>query len=288
MKIRTSHGVRIFHIPICEAHMEKNITLLDGERIDKINEKLSLIQKKDGLTFGTDAYLLAAFVTQKGKIGADLGAGTGVASLLCAARGKSSKIYSVEVQSDFAELCRRNAELNGLSEVLVPVMKDVRELSSNDTDGEVDFVISNPPYMAKDSGKGNDVSAKNIARREVLGGIGDFCAAASRILKYGGDFYTVYRPERMCDLICGLRENSLEPKLLVTVYPRKDSAPCLVLVKSKKGGRSGLTVAPPLVIYRDEGTDADFPIPEGEKDLGYTAEFAKIYSDFSLEHLFER
>ena len=92
----------------------------------------------------------------------------------------------------------------------------------------------------------------------------------------------------MCDLICGLRENSLEPKLLVTVYPRKDSAPCLVLVKSKKGGRSGLTVAPPLVIYRDEGTDADFPIPEGEKDLGYTAEFAKIYSDFSLEHLFER
>lgn len=265
-----------------------DVTLLPGERLDVINEDLSLIQKKDGLTFGTDAYLLAAFVTQKGKRGADLGAGTGVASLLCAVRGKSSKIYSVEIQDEFAELCRRNAELNDLADKLVPVMKDVRDLTASDTDGEVDFVISNPPYMAADSGKGNDVSAKNIARREVFGGIGDFCAAASRILKYGGDFYTVYRPERLCDLIFSLKENSLEPKVLVTVYPRKDSVPCLVLVRSKKGGRPGLTVAPPLIIYRDEDTAPDFPVPEGEKDLGYTAKFAKIYADFSLEHLFER
>ena len=33
----------------------------EGEQIDEINEKLSLIQKKDGLRFSTDAYLLAAF-----------------------------------------------------------------------------------------------------------------------------------------------------------------------------------------------------------------------------------
>lgn len=264
------------------------VSLLPDERLDYINENLSLIQKTDGLTFGTDAYLLAAFVSGKGKIAADLGAGTGVASLLCAAGGKTSRIFSVEVQPDFAELCRRNAELNGLNDKVIPVMKDVRELSVKDTGSEVDLVISNPPYMAADSGRGNDSAAKNIARREVFGGIVDFCAAASRILKYGGDFYTVYRPERLCDLLSALRENSLEPKVLVTVYPKKESAPCLVLVKSRKGGKPGLTMAPPLVIYRDPGSVADFPIPEGEKDLGYTANFAKIYSDFSLEHLFER
>lgn len=290
MKIRTSQGVRIFHMYTQKVFMDKrnDVALLPGEKLDVINEDLSLIQKTDGLTFGTDAYLLAAFVTARGKTGADLGAGTGVASLLCAARGKTSKIFSVEVQPDFAELCRRNAELNGLSDKVIPVMRDVRELCANDTGGEVDFVISNPPYMAADSGRGNDSAAKNIARREVFGGIGDFCAAASRILKYGGDFYTVYRPERLADLVCALRENSLEPKVLVTVYPKKDSVPCLVLMRSKKGGRPGLITAPPLIICRDQGTVADFPIPEGEKDLGYTKEYAKIYSDFSLEHLFER
>ena len=33
----------------------------ETERLDKINESLSLIQCRTGLTFGTDSYLLAAF-----------------------------------------------------------------------------------------------------------------------------------------------------------------------------------------------------------------------------------
>lgn len=43
------------------------------ERIDEINEYISLIQKKNGLTFTTDAYLLAAFVSGHNERCADLG-----------------------------------------------------------------------------------------------------------------------------------------------------------------------------------------------------------------------
>ena len=35
--------------------MTKDIFLEDGERLDEVNEKITLIQKKDGLTFGTEA-----------------------------------------------------------------------------------------------------------------------------------------------------------------------------------------------------------------------------------------
>ena len=53
--------------------------LLPDERLDVINEGLRLIQKKNGLTFGTDAYLLAAFVRPSPRaIAADLGSGTGI------------------------------------------------------------------------------------------------------------------------------------------------------------------------------------------------------------------
>ena len=38
--------------------------LFENERINEINENLKLIEKKDSLTFGTDAYLL---ICQKGK-----------------------------------------------------------------------------------------------------------------------------------------------------------------------------------------------------------------------------
>ena len=61
----------------------KNVTLLPNERIDEVNENLSLIQKKDGLTFGTDAFLLASFIkSAPSKKAAELGAGTGIISRL--------------------------------------------------------------------------------------------------------------------------------------------------------------------------------------------------------------
>ena len=64
--------------------MEHKNEIFDAEyeRLDEINEDLKLIQRKGGLTFGTDAYLLSAFV-KKNTSGscADFGCGTGVISL---------------------------------------------------------------------------------------------------------------------------------------------------------------------------------------------------------------
>ena len=66
----------------------------DNERINEINENLRLIEKKDSLTFGTDAFLLASFVkAQKSGIAVELGGGTGIISLLCASREKYKTIY---------------------------------------------------------------------------------------------------------------------------------------------------------------------------------------------------
>ena len=88
---------------------------MSNERINKINEDLSLIQKTDGLTFGTDAYLLYAYIRRKsGAIGADLGSGTGIISLLCLSANKLYKIDCVEIQSEFCDLISRNAILTVL------------------------------------------------------------------------------------------------------------------------------------------------------------------------------
>ena len=61
----------------------------NGEINLKINEELTLTESINGLTFGTDAYLLSAF-TEGGakKRCADLGSGTGVIPLLCVQKNK--------------------------------------------------------------------------------------------------------------------------------------------------------------------------------------------------------
>ena len=247
--------------------------LLPGERLDYINEELSLIQLRDGLLFGTDAYLLSAFVRKSGR-GADLGAGTGVASLLCLTKGKLRHVYATEIQPKFADLCIRNAKINGLSDKITVIPCDIRELTEKNCGGTLDTVISNPPYMKADSGFSNISEEMNIARREMNGTITDFCKCAERLLKFGGLFYTVYRPDRLSDLICALRESSLEPKRMVTVYPDASSPPCLVLTESKKGASSSVVHSKPLIIYRD-----------GTRD--YTEDMQKVYDTCSLSHLFK-
>ena len=75
--------------------MEHPILTDPSERLDEVNEHIRLIQNTDGLTFGTDAYLLAAYVRPKRSAAAvDLGSGTGIIPLLCAARRKAARIFA--------------------------------------------------------------------------------------------------------------------------------------------------------------------------------------------------
>lgn len=239
--------------------------LKDGERLDYVNDDLSLIQNKEGLTFGTDALLLAGYCSGKKKLGIELGGGSGIISMLLLTRKKIERCICLEIQPEYAELISRNAELNNLSDRLTTVCTDIREYAA---EGECDIVYSNPPYMKADSGRRNESDKKNIARHEVFGEINDFCLAAKRLLKYGGSFLVVYRPDRMCDLIASLRENQLEPKRITFVLADKNSAPSMMLLEAKKGGKSGLKLTRPLIIYTDEGhteysEDMEFIMKEG-------------------------
>ena len=219
------------------------------ERCDSVNDRLKLIQKTEGLTFGTDALLLAGFVSGKYKRGCELGAGSGIISMLLLAREKLSSAVALEVQEEYATLTKRNAELNGLSDRLTAVCSDIREYR-----GESDFelVFTNPPYMKATSGKACTLGSKNAARHEIFGDIGDFCREAKRLLKFGGDLAVVYRPDRLCDLLYEMRSAGIEPKKMTTVYADTHSEPSMVLILGRSGGKSGLICTPPLIIYKDD------------------------------------
>ncbi len=222
----------------------------EGERLDRVNEKIQLISKVDGLTFGTDAFLLASFIReQKRAKAAELGTGTGIIPLLLSARERVKEIYAFEVQEDFSELALRNAALNGFEEKIKIINADVRNIKSLDTDGECDIVFTNPPYMGKDNGKRNASDRKYIARHEVMGGIFDFCAAADRLLKHGGKFYCVWRPDRLSELFAAMRENHMEPKAAVFVHADIESEPSTVLISATKGGAPSMRIMPPLLLH---------------------------------------
>ena len=226
--------------------------LNENERIDYVNDSLSLIQINEGLTFGTDALLLAGYIDRKYKRGIELGSGTGIISMLLLTREKVENALCLEVQEEYALLSDRNAELNNLKDRLKVVHTDIREYK---IDAECELVYTNPPYMKTTSGKGNCSSKKNIARHELNGDIKDFLHSGERMLKYGGTFAVVYRPDRLEDLMWSMRESHIEPKRMTFVHADTDSEPSMVLVEGKKGGRCGMKLTCPLIIYQDKKHD---------------------------------
>ena len=224
------------------------IELYEGERVDEVNDKIKLIQKTDGLTFGTDALLLAGYLPDRCARGLELGAGSGIISFLLLTRGKLTSATALEVQPAYAELTKRNAELNSLSDKMEILNIDLRDYRSAEI---FDTVYTNPPYMTVSAGARNAVSAKNLARHEVMGSIEDFARCAAASLKYGGRFAVVYRPDRLTALLSAMAKYKLEAKRITFVHADTDSESSMVLIEARKGGKCDAKLTAPLIIYSD-------------------------------------
>lgn len=238
--------------------------LKEHERLDRINDRLSLIQNTTHLTFGTDALLLAGALP-KGERAAELGAGNGVVSLLAASRGNFRRIDGFELQKSASELFERNIALNALEQRVFVENRDIRNIPA-EFHGRYDCVFSNPPYMRADTGRHCAVCEKQTARHEMAGGVSDFCLAASALVRYGGEVIFVYRPERICDLVEAMRRAGIEPKRITAVCSDPVHAPSMLLVSGRKGGGMGLFFSPVFYIEDTEGhktEDYEYLMREG-------------------------
>lgn len=232
-----------------------NNECMPGESIIDINLGMRMIRTEGGFTYGTDALLLAAFARGKsdGRC-ADLGCGAGSISLLLAGAGKYEHVTAFEAQPEYAALARRNVLLNGISDSVNVLESDIRELPRGML---FDAVVSNPPYMKVSSGKAAADGGRNRSRHETRGGISEFCAAAAQLLEWGSPFYVVYRPDRLCDLICAMRDVGIEPKRMCYVQYDALHEPSLVLVEGIRGGSAALRLLPTLMLRDRDENDSE-------------------------------
>lgn len=219
-------------------------TLVDG--------KLRLYQSRAGYRYSLDALLLAHFAPVKRRQRVvDLGAGNGAIALLLSYLHPSAALTGLEVQPGMAARAKRNVALNLLSDRIEIVAGDVREIGAHFEASSCDVVVSNPPFRDPRSGRISPNREKQLARHEVKGELKDFVAAAAFLLRAKGRLAMIYSAERAVELLAGLRRAGVEPKRLRWVHSFAADAALLVLVEAVKGGRSGVEVAAPLVIYRE-------------------------------------
>ncbi len=228
----------------------------DNERLDDLQCKgYYIIQNPDLFCFGMDAVLLADFATGKRKAHAiDLGTGTGVIPILMEAREKAEHFTGLEIQEVSADMARRSVLLNHLEDRIDIITGDICDASKRFGASSFSVITVNPPYMIQEHGLTNQSDAKTIARHEVLCSLEDILRESARILPHHGRFYMVHRPFRMSEILSKMHAAGLEPKRMRFVHPYVDREPTLILIEGLRGGKSGMTIENPLIIYESDGS----------------------------------
>lgn len=239
--------------------------LLEGERLDDLQNGYQLIQDPKKFCFGIDAVLLADFA----RVGdaeqvLDMGTGTGIVPVLLKARTKGRHFTGLEIQKECANMARRTIEWNHLEEEISIVQGDIRSASEIFGNAAFEVVTCNPPYMIGHHGLTNPEGPKAIARHEILCTFEDVAREASKVLTSRGRLYLIHRPFRLVELFLTLTKYHLEPKRMRLVHSYVDREPSMVLIEALCGGKSRITVEKPLIVYEASGE--------------YTQEIREIYS----------
>lgn len=239
--------------------------LKENERIDELHRNnYVIIQDVKRFCFGIDAVLLSDFAkAKKNDIVFDIGTGTGIIPILMSAKTEAKKFFAIDIQKESVDMAKRSVELNKLNDKIEIFHLDIKNVFDKFEKNSVNVITSNPPYMNMGGGIINEYDAKAIARHEIFCTLEDIVKATSLLLKPNGKFYMVHRPNRLCDIICTLRQYKLEPKTIRFVQPYKNKEPNIVLIESVKNGKVLLKVLPNLIVYNE--------------NRQYTDEVNKIY-----------
>jgi tRNA1Val (adenine37-N6)-methyltransferase len=233
--------------------------LANEETLDALFDgRVRLYQRRTGYRFSLDALLLACFTRlRRGEKIIDLGAGNGVVPLILAYRYPWADITGVELQEAMVKRALRNVRLNGLEDRVGILAGDVRAIENAAPGGSFHAAVCNPPFRKRASGRVSLDDEKRMARHEIEGALGDFLRAAAYLLRAKGRLTIIYPAVRAIELLAEMRQVAIEPKRMRLVHSFVDAEAALILVDGVKGGRGGVEILAPLIIYQRQAEYTD-------------------------------
>jgi tRNA1(Val) A37 N6-methylase TrmN6 len=156
-------------------------------------------------------------------------------TLLCA-KDAHCKITGVELSENAHLAALKNIQRNLLNDRMESICADLRTIPNVLPSGSFDCCISNPPYYTG----GPASHTTPLARRDDCCTLAELLSVAGKMLKFGGDFFLVHKPERLAEICVLAAKQNLEPKRLRLIRHRSDSEVSLILLACRKGGKPGL------------------------------------------------
>ena len=153
-------------------------------------KKFTVQQDQCAMKIGTDAVLLGAWCPIENNPFSvlDIGAGTGILSLMLAQRTFAEQIDAIEIDESAYEQCVENFENSTWSDRLFCFHAGLDEFVEEPED-EYDIIISNPPFYTDDYKSENE--QRDLARFEDALPFEELIDAAALLLSENGIFSVI-------------------------------------------------------------------------------------------------
>lgn len=181
-------------------------------------------------------------IRSKSKV-IDLGAGFGFLSVTVA-RMYGCRVYAVERDPFLYNLLEYNIDVNGLSDKIVPIKGDIKNIDSLVNRNHFDVCLINPPFHTGQS--------KNTAHTEGDTKLHHFIEASSYALRDGGYLNIFFITNRLYELFIELNKNNIHPFFMCLLYPKVAKRPKRVIVVCRKNLKGLLEFDEPVFINKDK------------------------------------
>lgn len=153
-------------------------------------KQFEIQQDQCAMKIGTDAVLLGAWTSLKNNPFSvlDIGAGTGVLSLMLAQRSKAQLIDAIEIDDSAYEQCVNNFENSPWSDRLFCYHASLDEFA-NEIEQQYDLIISNPPFYSEDYKTTNE--QRDLARFSEALPFDHLLESISKLLSEDGVFSVI-------------------------------------------------------------------------------------------------
>ncbi len=218
-------------------------------------KNIKIYQDNEMFCFSLDSVLLPNFVTLNKKISKilDIGCGNGVIPLILSTK-TDAKIIGVEIQKDVFNLAKESIKINNRENQITIINQDINDYYKECETDTFDVITSNPPFFKyKETSNINKTDFKTIARHEIKLNLEQLFIIAKKLLKNNGVISIVNRPERFVEVVELMKKNSIEPKRVRFVYPKKNMGANIMLIEGVKNGKPGLKILPPLYSHLENG-----------------------------------
>lgn len=153
-------------------------------------KQFTIHQDRCAMKIGTDGVLLGAWASIKNdpKSILDIGAGTGILSLMLAQRSLAENIEALEIDENAHEQCVENFESSPWADRLFCYHAGLDEFME-EIDENYDLIISNPPYYTEEVSSGS--TSRDTARQSQSLPFDELLEAVSKLLAEKGTFACV-------------------------------------------------------------------------------------------------